>query len=889
MKKTVLLLSELMLVASLWAVPAKRVYRSVRLTDGSTVMATLCGDESYRFYRSVDGRPLYRNEDGTFSWTNSELTRKMWAKRAALRNAHRQERGAKMRALMERQRDVSRQQQHLAPARTETEVTESKKGLVILVNFKDNDKKMKHSREEWNAQFNEEGYSKNEHVGSVRDYFRDQSLGQLTIDFDVVGPYELSNTMKYYGRNAYYRVNPRTGELTFVSWNPPSDYETGNYTSEDANPFEMIYEACKMADADVDFKDYDWNGDGEVEQVFVVYAGYGEASDEIGTLGNTIWPHEFQLQYAAYYPSIPDYPDFSTFSNLKLDGVRINTYACSNELTSYHGSQMDGVGTACHEFSHCLGLPDMYDTSGSAFGMGAWDLMDAGCYGGPSKKYFGCVPVAYTAYERWFAGWIEPTELKEGCNIVGMRPITETAEAYVLYNGNKKTEYYLLENRQPVSWDKCINGHGLLVTHIDYNKQAWDNNEVNNDADHQRCTIIAADNSWEVYNADGTLFNAKELAGDPYPGTSQNHALTDTSKPAASLFNKNSDGRYYMGKPIEDIQESEDGLISFIFDGGQLITIEPPIANEAISTEVGDGSFIATWSEVENAESYTIELKEARLEPLNVLVNENFDKVNAATNTSRDISGTLDEYLSTSGWTGKKLYSGAGEGLKMGTSSSAGQLISPLLTSATGTATLLFTLAQYGNDRLNMKVTVSDAEGTVVNEETYTTAGTHLLNVADLSGDFTISFETMRSGSYRAYLGMIKVVDGEASEEEMNELDEETKGRGPLLSSRTQLITDITETQYTFTGLTAEAYTYRVKAVTPEGESPWSNVVMVHLEDFVTGISLPATPLQPSDVTEVYSTNGTWLRRSSTTHWQDGLPRGIYILKSGNSIHKAVR
>lgn len=127
----------------------------------------------------------------------------------------------------------------------------------------------------------------------------------------------------------------------------------------------MIIEACQLVDDKVNFKDYDWDGDGEVDQVFVIYAGYGEHA---GAPSNTIWPHESSLGNRS----------------IMLDGVRINTYACSSELNGNSGQVMAGIGTPCHEFSHCLGFPDLYDTDYSgAFGMSYWDVMNSGSHSGP--------------------------------------------------------------------------------------------------------------------------------------------------------------------------------------------------------------------------------------------------------------------------------------------------------------------------------------------------------------------------------------------------------------------------------------------------------------------------------------------------------------------------
>ena len=190
-------------------------------------------------------------------------------------------------------------------------------------------------------------------------------------------------------------------------------YGENNSNGDDKRAATMVAEACRLADKDVDFARYDWDGDNEVDQVYVIYAGYSEAS---GAPPSTVWPHEWDLESAT---SIRDGD-----GAFELDGTVINTYACSNELQGTRGSRISGIGTACHEFSHCLGLPDMYDTTGKAFGMDCWDLLDYGCYN--NDEY---TPAPFTSYERMFCGWLEPSVLTEPVRVVGMPALTSSPSA----------------------------------------------------------------------------------------------------------------------------------------------------------------------------------------------------------------------------------------------------------------------------------------------------------------------------------------------------------------------------------------------------------------------------------------------------------------------------
>lgn len=554
MKRILSFASLVLFTVCMMAVPAQRRPFQARFADGSPVTVCLTGDEFYHCYVDEEGNELVRLADGRFSRVQSP-----WL------SAARRASGQQRRAMAYARRSAKAE-----AARRAGTFKGTKKGLVILVSYTDVKIQEKHTREVFDAMFNKEGYSDNGHMGSVRDYFKAQSYGQFEIDFDVVGPYTLEHEMKYYGQN-----DPRQNN---------DDMRVGT----------MIAEAVRLADNDVNYKNYDWDGDGEVDQVFVVYAGYGEASGD--GLDDCIWPVEWWLSSSDYGRT------------LRMDGVTVNQFACSGELHGDSGTQLGGIGTACHEFSHCLGLPDFYDTKEVNYGLNTWSVMDYGCYNGTidSQGYtYANIPCGYTSYERMACGWLEPTELAEGRNVRGMKALVEAPEAYIVYNDANRNEYYLLENRQLTSWDSGLGGHGMLVLHVDYSASVWDSNEVNVDKNRQRCTVIAADNSY--------VLSSRDIAGDPYPGTSKNTSLTDTSKPAAILYNAATDGRKLMGKPIEEIKES-DGVISFFFMGGDAGSLRTPNAEDA--ADVKEHSFTARWSKVPNATNYTLAVTSGDAEPV---------------------------------------------------------------------------------------------------------------------------------------------------------------------------------------------------------------------------------------------------------------------------------
>lgn len=496
------------------AVPAKRQKVTLTRTDGTIVTAFLMGDEHYHYFQAVDtDEILFLNAEGRcYAPSQTEIAQHQIQGELRAESAKRAQR--RVPAKAEINRDVDRSPFDLHGQR---------KALLMLVDFYD--KPMSHTIDEFFDQVNKVGYDGNSNYGSVHDYFYSQSYGEFDLTFDVVGPITVSKKASYYGSNDTY----------------------GN----DKYAATMVAEACENAyEQGIDFADYDWDGDGEAEMVVCIYSGYGEAQ---GAAANTIWPHQWTLTEALEYGDGP--------GRFELGGTYIDRYLVLNELNGTKGTKLDGIGTFCHEYSHGLGLPDIYNTvGGNTFGMDKWSLMDSGCYNGD-----GYIPCAYTAYERMYCGWLEPRELSNGCDVNGMKAITDAPEAYIIYNQGNRNEYYLLQNIQQVDWNEEAPGHGMLVMHVDYDGEVWDNNTVNNDRNRRRCTIVPADNN--------TYTSSTGLAGDPYPGTKKNTELSDTSLPAATLFSRNADNRKFLGKPITEITETfEDdkynGTISFVFNGG---------------------------------------------------------------------------------------------------------------------------------------------------------------------------------------------------------------------------------------------------------------------------------------------------------------------------------
>lgn len=498
MKRILLSISAVLAAIAIQAMPVKPgICRNITLADGTVVKAELVGDEHLTYWRTADGA-CYRQTPSAGVFSKVELSALQSEYDAVVA-----QKAAREKAILE-------------SARTSMPVKKvegskfqgKKKCLVILANFADTKFKPEHTLDLYKQIINGENYSDETlgFKGSVRDYFKAQSGGQFEIDFDVVGPVDLPKGYAGYGKN------------------------DASGRDQAALVYPMVEDAVNLAkDQVTDWKQYDWDGDGLVEEVFVLYAGHGQAKYPQDP--DLVWPHKSAI-------------DPMTVA----DGVKVSVYACSCELGATEA--IDGIGAFCHEFSHCMGLKDHYDINGRGYGTGFWDIMCFGCYNGNTF-----LPAEYNSYEKMFCGWKEPIVLNaEPQKIEGMKALAAGGDTYIFYNDGNENEYYMLENRQKTGWDAALPGEGLIVLHVDYSKGAWEDNQVNYNAARQRMTVIPADNTLGSTDED--------KAGDawPYQG---NNSLTNYSRPACTVYNANTDGTGYMNKYLLNITQNADGTISF--------------------------------------------------------------------------------------------------------------------------------------------------------------------------------------------------------------------------------------------------------------------------------------------------------------------------------------
>lgn len=586
------------------AVPAKPGLIPMKQADGSVIEIRLVGDERSHYTLSEDGYLITPVNDTFYYATISEdglvVATDMKASAANKRSADEKAflstidlsaQGAKMMArdaVMKQTSKMASPANFIRAPRPQAipssgdELFEQgpglfpgsffpaygeQKGLVLLVQYKDEKFHLTDPLDYFSRMLNEPGFNDYNATGSAVDFYRESSGDRFRPQFDVFGPVTLSRDMSYYGGNAIMG---------------------GDLHAED-----MIIEACQLLDDTVDFTQYDRDGDGVIDNVFVIYAGYGEASSGIS---NTIWPHSWEITSATSTPYI-------------FDGVQLDRYACSNEWLD---GRPDGVGTFVHEFSHVMGLPDLYATSYTgAFTPGNWSAMDTGPYNNN-----GMTPPLFSAYERYALGWIEPTEITGplnvelssiGSNVCG---IVKTADP---------NEYFLFENRQNTSWDTYIPGHGMLIWHVQYDPEVWSANVVNNTPAHQYVDLI---------EADGTQSDLSRKS-DSFPGTVDITSFTATTTPSFTLWSGEP-----VNLPITNISETADGKIRFVVAGGNSEELRVPYATEA--TDVTATSFVAHWDAAQDAEGYLLTFRKLSDEGAPVAV---FTRRNMGTETSYTVEG----------------------------------------------------------------------------------------------------------------------------------------------------------------------------------------------------------------------------------------------------------
>ena len=450
----------------------------VTQSNGQQITVYLHGDVDFSWYTDEQGNILLRN--------GNDFTPITVSKEEFFRKAE------GISKVNQRRREPIANSAALFPH------TGSPKALVILAQFSDVKFTLPNPKKSFDQYLNKLGVKTHENYGngeqrnygSVKQYFIDQSGGAFSPQFDIYGPVTVPQTMAYYGKDA-------------------------SENSRDTNVRQLIADACAAIEDSIDFADYDADGNDTIDLVYVIYAGYGQST---GGANETIWPKRFNAGLSTTY-----------------DGMKVDLCGVSNELLT--NTQINGIGLFCHEFSHCLGLPDFYATKGNAIGMSNqgiedWSVMDNGLYNG-----YGYVPVSYTAWEREAFGWSDPIEELTDSGQVKLTDISNGGKAFKIVNPNDSKEYFVVQAFLDKGWNQRMayysdsvttynpETRGLLVYHVNYNYSfSISSNTVNNTVGKPRMVVVPADGNLESsYNKGKTitvLNYAKEVNGDLFRGDS---------------------------------------------------------------------------------------------------------------------------------------------------------------------------------------------------------------------------------------------------------------------------------------------------------------------------------------------------------------------------------
>ena len=551
MKKSVMLIMLGLLCLAARAIPADPTPIKVAQPDGSMLTVVLHGDEFFHFTTTADGYTVVKNAAGYYTYARLNGDRLVAGDRIARDQSQRT--AADLSALAGIPKGLTSQQQYRAGMQQLNRRNSAMRrvgadgrmdydnfrGLIILVNYSDK----KFSMPDVNAFYDDmvnthdyTGYVLNNRrvnmTGSVRDYFYDNSNQIFDPHFDVVGPVDVPFSCRYPGG---------------------TDHAD-----------EVFHSALDLVDDSIDFRDYDSDGDGYVDMVFFLVAGL--SSNYSGNDQSLLWPHMFYLYWAPPH-----------------DGMYFGLYACSTEIAGWQSyySDVNGIGTFCHEFGHVLGLPDLYDTDytgggGESNHPGEWSIMAGG-----SGNNFGRNPVGYSLYERYALGFTQPEVLNE----VGKYEMQalDASNKGLRLNTLNPDEYFLIENRQPGKWDRFLPGYGMLVARVDStDANVWEQNTVNCRPSHMYYELLRAD------------FAGRESASDPFPGTSGVTSITNFTTPSLLTWDKSFNEFNILG-----IAEN-DGLISFeLVRDTAIMSIVEDFENMPVTTDMAaknvPGVF-ATWN-----------------------------------------------------------------------------------------------------------------------------------------------------------------------------------------------------------------------------------------------------------------------------------------------------
>ena len=560
-----------------WGAKANSIPVQVRQADGTTITVILRGDEHINWYTTLDGVLLVQaadnsyyvgkvTKDGRLIATQQLAHEAAW-RSSAERNLIDKQDKEKFYSYVSK---VAEQSENSYNNRPLTRITVdsgyggvpyfphtgSPKVLVILAEFADTTFTIQNTKQVFTnylmneGHFTETAYRQNGNYKGVRGYFKDCSYGKFTPTFDVVGPVKLPKPQTYYGAG-------------------------------DDNITDLMTDACNAVDNEVDFSQYDANGDGMVDLVYIIYAGH--SANYRGNTSTDIWPKSG-----------------TTIISKTFDGKSIRRYGVSNELAGRENKKkeketINGIGLFCHEFSHTLGLPDIYALPGTPAadqdnqGMEYWDLMDGG-----TEVQNGRVPSPYLAWEREAMGWMTIDELTSDQEVTDLKSLENGGKAYKILNKNVANEFIVLQSIQQggwyQGWTKTQIPKGLLAYRISYPYDKVNIFDFPNNVKGKPRVIVVP--------ADGEVLSAMNSGGD------FNKYITNLTNDLYPLGSKNSinefkmyDGSKLKCKIINITQNDANKTVRFKFIADVTGIQSAPITNLTISDNriyTLDGRYVGT-------------------------------------------------------------------------------------------------------------------------------------------------------------------------------------------------------------------------------------------------------------------------------------------------------
>lgn len=547
------------------AKPAYPGLLSRTLPDGTAVNIRIHGDEFFNYVTDENGLLMKGGANGIVDYKLDANGAKIKATPVLLEEMRAQayENLTPMMKESAKNGGPSRMASLNSQGRTTFPTTGDVHFLVVIIDFADRHWTLADPVTEMTKKLNGPDYNYEGALGSLRDYYIKNSNGMFTPTFDVVGVVTLPNTSQYYAGNGKYD-----------------------------NMKEAVVEAARMIDNEVDFSKYDYDNNGEIDNIIYFYAGYGQADTQDPSC---LWPHNSSV----------------INQGVSLDGKKLGNYCIFNELNGgqhYNDKdlQLDGLGTPIHEFGHVMGFPDLYDPLYENLATPSdWSVMDSGCYNGD-----GHVPPLMSGYERWVFNWVETSRINtQSGDHYEIKALSDGGAPYrhnvytndgTLYNN----EYFLFETRKADSWDAKLPGDGMLIWHIDYDRSTWMGNRVNSTASRPRCHLITADGSAN-YSL-GTSNGAKQAA---WPGNT-NYITPETD---IQLFSNYLLSRGPIPHYFTSIEyDAANGVASFDYDKITSTPTATTVLNTPVRTEnaLGNPTNVVrfTWDPVEGATSYKLTL-----------------------------------------------------------------------------------------------------------------------------------------------------------------------------------------------------------------------------------------------------------------------------------------